>query len=216
MKILKIKKFQYATGITFENIKYSESLINQSGNQIDIISFDDNLNINWASKYLNDQSPGTIYYKLLALNSNDSFYLIYSEKVTIDANTIFVQSKISSHDLSFNSKGWNPNTLITGNQTCAFDTPFGYGDNTYFEYSVINASISVAYYQGTPDTASYDVTSDAFVFDLTDWIWPRFDWELNNWYFPLPEFVLNPEYSIQIGILFDLQFSTFSSFLQLK
>ena len=202
LKIFQIKDFAYTAGVIFEKNRYLYNIIYKIGNNINIIAFDENLNLNWTNIIPNDQSIGELYFILLALKSNNSFYLIYPENVTIDSDSTFTQAKISSYDFIFNSKGWNTNKIVNGDQTCALEIPFGYENSNDFQYNVINESVSVAYYQGTTDIASYDVTSDAYVVDLTDWIWPRFDWEFGSWSFPLPEFVLNPDYSIIIGIYF--------------
>ena len=88
-----------------------------------------------------------------------------------------------------------------------YEIPIGNGADAGFDYNVINIPLNIATIKTPSNLDSVDVLSNTVIIDLTEWIWPRFNWEFGDWSFPLPEFTLDDTYFIKIGMFVLLKFT---------
>ena len=203
LKIFRLEFFYGVQGIIIEGSQYPYIFMSQIGLEYKIMSLDSNFSPNFNIISLSQSNTDNKFYNHRLVKTSNTIYFWSTLNVVFDENITLYQSYTIPMDESLNPKTWVKNNVNIYNEPYYYEIPIGYGTDTGFDYSVINTPLNIINFRAPLDLKSVDVLQNTTIIDLTEWIWPRFDWEFKNCSFPLPEFILERYYSIKIGMNFN-------------
>ena len=204
LKLLKVFRLEWlygVQGIVFENTQYSYAFIIQINQQFKIMRLDNDFNANFSMLSFSQININNTLNNFKLKRSNNTIYLWSTMNTKFDINTSRFQSYTIPLNMSLNSENWVYSNLNEYNESYYYEIPIGSGADAGFDYNVVNIPLNIATLSTPSNLESVDVLSNTVIIDLTEWIWPRFDWKFGDWSFPLPEFILDDSYLLKIGML---------------
>ena len=174
---------------------YNRMLFTLYPNELgELVVFNSTINTNFLDDY-----PVTYFLKR---TSNDIYYLSVlinnlDATESISSNVPLCRNYILKLNSNLASDSW-----ITFSDKAEADSNF----IVPFDYTAENSTIRLADIElnvfTTYTSSIYNKSASVINFnfiDVTEWIWPRYDNNATTWNYPLPDFILDKNYIIQIG-----------------